>query len=81
MSNSCPGARMIREPRPEYVLCPHCQSEVEIWSDEFRARCGHCKAWVFREQGATCLDWCKQAEQCVGAAALASYRRARKAAR
>lgn len=78
MLNSCPGSRLIKEARPEYVRCPHCQQEVEIWSDEFRSRCNHCKAWVYREQGATCLDWCKGAEQCVGPAALAAYRRARK---
>jgi hypothetical protein len=76
MSQSCPGARLIKEPRPEYVRCSHCQNEVEMWSDEFRVRCTTCQAWVYREAGASCLDWCAQAEQCVGAAALAAYRRA-----
>jgi len=76
MSQSCPGARLIKEPRPEYVRCPHCQGEVEVWSDEYRARCQTCHAWVLREGGASCLDWCAEAERCVGATALAAYRRA-----
>lgn len=75
MATSCPGARAIQEPRPECVRCPHCQQEVEIWSDEYRVRCPGCRAWIYREQGATCLDWCAKAEECVGASALANYRR------
>ncbi len=78
MLKSCPGARAIKEIRPEYVRCPHCETEVEIWSDEFRARCNHCNAWVYRRPGATCLDWCAKAESCVGSATFAAYRRARK---
>lgn len=78
MLKSCPGASSIKEIRPFYVQCPHCQTEVEVWSDEFRARCPTCKAWVYAKQSTTCLAWCAQAEACVGAAALAAYRRARK---
>jgi len=77
MLRSCPGARSLKDIRPEYVRCPHCQTEVEIWTDEYRARCPTCHAWVYREQGLTCLDWCAEAERCVGAARLAAYRRAR----
>ena len=79
MPRGCPGAQAIKEVRPEYLRCPHCRVELEIWSDEYRARCPQCHAWVFREQGATCLDWCAQEERCVGSAALVAYRRARKA--
>lgn len=78
MLRSCPGARLIKEARPEYIRCPHCSHETEIWTDEFRVRCGQCKAWVYRQQSATCLDWCAQAEKCVGSSALAAYRKARK---
>ena len=77
MLRSCPGARKTREPRPEYVRCPHCQNEVEIWTDEYRARCEGCDALVYRWQGATCLDWCAKAEECVGSSAFAGYKRAR----
>jgi hypothetical protein len=78
ISRSCPGAQLLKEARPEFITCPHCQNEVEVWSDEFRARCGVCHAWVYRQQGATCLDWCAQAERCVGASTLARYRQTRK---
>lgn len=77
MLKSCPGARTIKEIWPEYVPCPRCQSEVEIWSDEYRARCVGCNVWVYRKQGPTCLDWCPEAERCVGSAAMAAYERAR----
>lgn len=77
MMRGCPGAKDIREVRPEYVACPHCRREIEIWGDEYRARCNDCAVWVYRRQGPTCLDWCQQAEACVGKAALENYRRAR----
>jgi len=81
MLRSCPGARTIKELRPEYIRCPHCAAEVEVWSDEFRARCTHCDAWVYRKQGVPCLDWCSEAERCVGTSVLRGYKRARKRSR
>lgn len=71
LSKGCPGARTIREVRPEYVACPHCGQEVELWSDERAARCPHCRGLVPREQGASCIDWCAYAAQCIG---LEKYR-------
>jgi predicted RNA-binding Zn-ribbon protein involved in translation (DUF1610 family) len=62
----CPGARDIREVRPEDVECSECGREVEIWSDELSARCPGCGARVSREQGPSCIDWCSFAEQCIG---------------
>ncbi len=67
LRNSCPGARLIREPTPENIACPHCGQEMEIWSDELVARCPHCRRPVPRERGASCLDWCAYAAECVGA--------------
>ncbi len=58
---------MIREPSPEYIACPHCAGELEMWSDELVARCPHCRQIVPRRAGATCLDWCAHAAECVGA--------------
>ena len=77
MLKGCPGSKLIKEARPEYIDCAHCQTEIEIWSDEYRARCPKCQAWAYREQGPTCLDWCKKAEECVGSQALAKYQRAK----
>ena len=75
MLRSCPGASVVKALKPYDVTCPHCGTEAEVWSDELRARCPTCHAWVYRERGATCLDWCAKAKECVGAAALAAYRR------
>ena len=75
MYHGCPGALRFKEPRPDYVRCPNCNEEVEIWSDEPLARCSSCGFWIAREIGASCLDWCPQAAQCVG---LELYERLRK---
>lgn len=66
-AQGCPGARTVREPAPEYINCPHCGQEMEIWSDELVARCPHCKRPVMQQRGASCLDWCAHAAECVGA--------------
>lgn len=63
---SCPGSRTIREPRPEYINCPDCGREVEIWTDELKATCPDCGNKVLRAQQASCIDWCPHAKECVG---------------
>jgi len=62
----CPGAINLREVRPQDVACPYCGTEVEIWSDEPFARCPGCGCEVTQARGASCIDWCSQARQCVG---------------
>jgi DNA-directed RNA polymerase subunit RPC12/RpoP len=74
LGQGCPGARLIREATPEYIDCPHCGHEMEIWSDELVARCPHCKRLVPKERGPSCIDWCPYAAECVGAQ---KYRRLR----
>ena len=66
LDKSCPGSRTIREPRPEYMNCPDCGTEVEIWTDELKATCPHCGGRVYRAQQASCIDWCPHAKECVG---------------
>jgi HD superfamily phosphodiesterase/predicted RNA-binding Zn-ribbon protein involved in translation (DUF1610 family) len=66
MTFQCPGALIFREPRPEIIKCPSCAEEVEIWTDEVKIACPNCKETIMREGGASCLDWCKYAEECVG---------------
>jgi len=63
---SCPGSRTIREPRPEYINCPDCGREVEIWTDELKAACLGCGNKVFQVQQTSCIDWCPHAKECVG---------------
>jgi len=60
----CPGAASIRQPKPEYVKCPECGGEVEIWSDELGAEC-ECGAHVSRDVE-SCIKWCKHAKECIG---------------
>jgi hemerythrin-like domain-containing protein/DNA-directed RNA polymerase subunit RPC12/RpoP len=66
MDKSCPGSRTIREPRPEYMNCPKCGKEVEIWTDELKATCRNCGTKVLRAQQASCIEWCPHAKECVG---------------
>ena len=68
----CPGSQTLIQPVPEYMECPFCKGEVEIWSDEARASCPSCKNTVPREMKAGCWEWCKFAEKCFGEEA---YRR------
>lgn len=63
---NCPGSQKFRQPSPEMIKCPYCSGEVEIWTDEATAACPKCKNSVYREQGQSCLDWCKYAKECVG---------------
>ena len=46
----CPGSLLFKDPRPDYVDCPNCGEEVEIWSDEPLARCLNCGFWVKYER-------------------------------
>jgi len=75
LARYCPGASRLREPRPEYTKCPNCDTEVEIWSDEPLARCPSCGFWLTHDIGASCIDWCSKAPECVG---LEVYERLRK---
>ncbi|MCM8797762.1 MAG: HD domain-containing protein [Candidatus Omnitrophica bacterium] len=63
----CPGAKRVKQPRPEDIKCPHCGYEVEIWTDEIEVICPKCKDKVLHLQdGVSCLDWCRSARECVG---------------
>jgi len=72
---TCPGARIFRQPKPESFPCPGCGSEVEIWTDEFRRPCPRCGRVVFRDAGLGCLEWCAMAEQCLGEQAYGDFMR------
>ncbi|MFZ5801406.1 MAG: HD domain-containing protein [Candidatus Omnitrophota bacterium] len=63
---SCSGSEKFKRPQPEGIRCPSCGEELEIWSDEIEAVCTKCKNTVRRPQGASCLDWCSYAKECVG---------------
>ncbi|NOX97375.1 MAG: HD domain-containing protein [Nitrospirae bacterium] len=69
----CPGAQGLKQPQPEVVKCPSCSEEIEIWTDELQATCPNCKKIVTREAGASCLDWCSYAKECLGAEGYNKY--------
>lgn len=61
----CPG-QDSRNIEAYSVVCPGCSYEVEIFSDEIKARCPRCGACVFKEKLPSCVDWCKSSRQCLG---------------
>lgn len=69
----CPGARILRQPKPETISCPSCGAEVEIWSDEIKSTCPECKKTVMRDVNMSCLDWCKRGQECVGTEVYGKY--------
>ena len=73
MISSCPGILKLKEPRPEIIKCPSCDYEVEIWTDEARAKCPNCKGVVARRMDQSCLDWCRYARECVGDKIYSEY--------
>ena len=69
----CPGAKFLRQPKPEMFDCPSCGEEVEIWTDEIRGVCSACGRVMFRDGYMSCLEWCKFAQECVGEQAYDRY--------
>ncbi len=66
LMHSCPGSKIFKNPLPEPILCSGCGEELEIWTDEFKVRCKKCGTITYKKRGASCIDWCKHAESCVG---------------
>jgi len=73
MLSNCPGSQKFKQPQPETIKCASCGEEIEIWTDEIKAVCPKCKNTIMREQGVSCLDWCKYAKECVGENTYNSY--------
>ena len=65
MANRCPG-QDFRNLRVEVYKCPKCCHEVEIFSNETRAKCAQCGSWVYREKVPSCIEWCASARECLG---------------
>ncbi len=68
LKDGCPGSAEIRAPYPEELMCPHCHTRNEIWSDEPDMICKGCGRSIDREMRSSCIQWCPQAKDCVGAA-------------
>jgi uncharacterized paraquat-inducible protein A len=63
MRGTCPGLNDLLRPKPEFLPCPNCGANVEIWTDEKEAECPNCGIRVSRETQ-SCLDWCEYADKC-----------------
>ena len=66
MLDKCPGAAETRTRVPAYKKCPDCGEEVEIWSDELKAKCTKCGATVFREDALSCIERCRYVKEFIG---------------
>lgn len=63
MKRTCPGLDSQLRPTPEYISCPNCGGDVEMWTDETEAECIGCGIEVSRDLQ-SCPDWCEYAEKC-----------------
>lgn len=69
----CPGSSRFKKPEPEDIVCPHCGSDVEIWTDEINTTCPNCKRIVTRSLAPSCFDWCRYAKKCAGDTIYSTY--------
>ncbi len=72
MINNCPGQDK-RNIEARLFKCPKCAYEVELFSDEIKAKCPKCQNTVFTEVMPSCIDWCKYAKDCIGGSAYEDY--------
>jgi DNA-directed RNA polymerase subunit RPC12/RpoP len=63
MSQTCPGLNSLLRPKPEFIKCPRCGGDIEIWTDETEAECPDCKLKVSRKTQ-SCLEYCEYADTC-----------------
>ena len=73
MMFKCPGSQRFSQPQPENIMCPYCKGEVEIWTDEMKTVCCHCKKTIVKGEMPSCMDWCKYAKKCLGEEAYNRY--------
>lgn len=45
----CPGVDQALMAIPDLFLCPHCNGEIEVWTDEKRGKCSVCKKTILKE--------------------------------
>ena len=65
MQSKCPGQNS-RNLTVSIHKCPQCGKAVEMFSDEMKVKCPQCKTAVEKKSIPTCIQWCKEAKQCIG---------------
>ena len=73
--DGCPGAANLKTPTLAIKDCPRCGEEIEIFSNEVSATCGKCGLVIYNDQ-ASCIRWCRYAEECVGPELVRKFREA-----
>ena len=76
----CPGTANLRTPTLAVKKCPQCGNEVEIFSNEPSATCGRCGLVIWNDS-ASCIRWCRYAEECMGPEAVGRFREREKGKR
>jgi DNA-directed RNA polymerase subunit RPC12/RpoP len=61
----CPG-QDTRNLKVALYKCQKCGYEIEIFSDELKAKCRKCGGYVYKEKAPSCIDWCPAAKECIG---------------
>jgi len=61
----CPG-QDGRNLKATIQWCSNCGAEVEMFSDETRAKCHRCGTYVYQEEIPSCIEWCAKARECIG---------------
>lgn len=74
----CLGRQFVLQLKLQYLRCPDCGTEIEIWSDEVKAKCPNCKKEIFREEALLCIEWCKHAKECVGEKRYKAFKKNKK---
>jgi DNA-directed RNA polymerase subunit RPC12/RpoP len=65
MTQKCPG-QDFRNLRVQLYKCPSCGAEVEIFSNETKAKCDGCGKQVYKEKLPSCIEWCSATRECLG---------------
>ena len=63
ISSGCQGKP--RTPTIIEKICPHCGSEIEMFSIDTEMACEKC-GFVAYNDTLSCVQWCQYARQCVG---------------
>lgn len=71
LEHFCPGSSSLRKDITLTIkICPECGADVELFSIDKKVACDKCGFVVYNNLQ-SCIQWCRYAEQCVGADVLA----------
>lgn len=74
LNTGCPGSSSLRNNITlDIKTCPECGGDIELFSIDRRVACDRC-GFVIYGTTLSCVQWCKYAEACMGAEAVARYR-------